>query len=118
VTKSTSSCEWCGEGFPKSTGPGRPRRYCRRSHRQRHYEARLLGERRQLGVDEVLVGRRAWEQLRDALYRLQAATEDVAMDVMQGRPTKAEYVDALAHLTQAVRELQEVSVEPLAVRAD
>ena len=76
-----------------------------------------MGERRGLGGDEVLLSRSAWEQLRDALYRLQTATEDVAMDVMQGRPTKAEYVDALVHLTAAIRELQDVSVEPLALRA-
>lgn len=36
------------------------------------------------------------------------------MDLLAGRTTKAEYVEALAHLTTAVRELQEVAVEPLA----
>lgn len=117
LSTSTTPCAWCGEPFPKSSGPGRPRRYCRRSHRQRHYEAQLAGERRQIGQDEVLVSRAAWEQLRDALYRLQAATEDVAMDLAQGRPTRGEYLEALVHLTQAVRELQEVSFEPLALRA-
>lgn len=104
--------------MPQVTGPGRPRRYCRRSHRQRYYEAQRLGERRGIGDDEVLISRRVWDQLRDALFRLQAATEDVAMDVMGGKPTKAEYIEALAHLTQAVSELQEVSVEPLALRAE
>jgi len=74
-----------------------------------------MGERRGISTDEVLLSRRVWESLRDALFRLQSAAEDVAMDVMQGKPTKAEYVEALAHLTEAVRELQEVSVEPLAV---
>ena len=113
----TQPCDWCGEPFPKKSGPGRPRKFCRRSHRQRHYEAQRVGEQRRIGVDEVLVSRRSWEALRDALYRLQSASEDVAMDLMQGKPTKAEYVEALAHLGQAVRELQELSVEPLALRA-
>lgn len=40
------------------------------------------------------------------------------MDLMAGRPTKAEYVDALAHLTAAIRDLQEVAVEPLAIGQD
>ena len=119
VTKSTTAmmlpCAWCGEPFPRSKGPGRPRRYCRRSHRQRHYEAKALGERRGIGRDEVLISRRVWDSLRDALYRLQTSAEDVAMDLSQGKPTRAGYVEAMAHLTQAVRELQEVSVEPLAV---
>ncbi|NND01464.1 MAG: hypothetical protein HKN91_01630 [Acidimicrobiia bacterium] len=72
-----------------------------------------MGERRGLGRDEVLVSRSAWNSLNDALYRLQSATEDVAMDISQGEATKAEYIEALAHLSLAVRELQEVSVEPL-----
>ncbi len=38
------------------------------------------------------------------------------MDLMAGRPTKTEYVAALAHLTAAVGDLQEIAVEPIAVR--
>lgn len=38
------------------------------------------------------------------------------MDLMGGRSTKAEYVAALAHLSAAVRDLQDVAVEPIAVR--
>ncbi len=40
------------------------------------------------------------------------------MDVLAGRPTKQEYVEALAHLTAAVRDLQSVAVEPVALGAD
>ena len=96
------------------TRPGRPRRYCRSSHRQRAYEARLLAEHRGIAPHEILIARRSWERLRDALYQLEAAAEDVALDITSGRPTKAEYVEALAHLTTAVRELQDVVVEPIA----
>lgn len=109
-------CEWCGGEFGAGGGPGRPARYCRRSHRQRAYEARRLAGERGIGVDEVLISRRTWEHLRDALYRLEAASEDVAMDLLAGRPTKAEYVEALAHLSAAVGDLQDIAVEPIAVR--
>jgi hypothetical protein len=115
VTKQTERCVWCGEVVAKAPGPGRPRRYCRDSHRQRAYEARRLATRRGLGADEVLITRRTWEALRDALYRLEAAADDVAMDVLQGRPTKEEYVVAIGHLTAAVRDLQDVAVEPVAI---
>ncbi len=37
------------------------------------------------------------------------------MDLLQGKPTKAEYVNALGHLSAAVRELQDVAVEPIAI---
>ncbi|MEA2001615.1 MAG: hypothetical protein U9N84_06985 [Actinomycetota bacterium] len=107
-------CEWCGGEYISAAGPGRPPRYCRRSHRQRAYEARRLAGERGIGPDEVLVSRRTWERLRDALYRIETASEDVAMDLMTGRPTKAEYVEALAHLSAAVRDLQDVAVEPIA----
>lgn len=77
----------------------------------------MAGERG-IRSDEVLIAMRTWEHLRDALYRLEAAAEDVALDLMAGRPTKTEYVDALAHLTAAVRDLQEVAVEPIALGSD
>jgi hypothetical protein len=98
-----------------ASGPGRPARYCRRSHRQRAYEARREAQRRGLGPDEVLLNRYTWERLRDALFRLEAAAHDVALDLAAGRATKADYVDALGHLTAAVRDLQEVAVEPTAI---
>ena len=97
------------------SGPGRPARYCRRSHRQRAYEARREAERRGLSPDEVLLSRLAWDRLRDALYRLEAAAQDVVLDIGSGRPTKADYAEALGHLTAAVRELQEIAVEPTAM---
>lgn len=114
-SKNLLRCEWCGGEFSAGNGPGRPPRYCRRSHRQRAYEARRMAGERGIRPDEVLLSRRTWELLRDAIYRLEAASEDVAMDLMAGRPTKGEYVAALAHLGAAVRELQEIAVEPLAV---
>ena len=70
---------------------------------------------RGIGRDEVLLSRRSWERLRDALYRLETTAEDVAHDLTAGRPTRADYVGALAHLSEAVRELQEVSLEPTAM---
>jgi hypothetical protein len=77
----------------------------------------MAGERG-IRPDEVLISRRTWEHLRDALFRLEAASEDVAMDLLSGRPTKTEYVQALAHLSSAVRDLQDIAVEPIAVGDD
>jgi len=95
---------------------GRPRRYCRPSHRQRAYEARRAARRRGLAADEVLLGRAAWERLRDARYRLEAALEDVTRDLAHGG-TEEEYAAALAHLARAARQLERVVVEPRALGA-
>lgn len=61
------------------------------------------------------MARNVWDALRDALYRLQSAAEDVALDTAGSRATKADYIDAVGHLTAAVRDLQEISVEPVAL---
>jgi len=63
----------------------------------------------------VVISRHAWDALRDALYRLEAAAEDVAVDLTGGKATKRDYVEAIAHLTSAVRDLQSIAVEPHAV---
>jgi hypothetical protein len=115
VAETVQHCAWCGGGFKVVPGPGRPQRYCRKSHRQRAYEARREARRRELGPDDVLITRRTWEHLRDALYRLEAAAEDVAIDIGTGRATKTDYIEALGHLSAAVRDLQDVVVEPTAI---
>ena len=44
----TVECLWCGDAFQTVPGPGRPRKYCCRAHRQRAYESRL-----QMGIGTV-----------------------------------------------------------------
>lgn len=93
-------------------GRGRPRRYCRPSHRQRAYEARRLAARRGLGPDEVLVNRHSWNALRDALTQLQAVGGRIARDVAAGEMPQADYVQAVGGLNAAVAELQAIAIEP------
>ncbi|MGW2089711.1 hypothetical protein [Streptomyces sp. NPDC001880] len=46
------SCEWCGEAVSQ-LGSRSPRLYCKRSHRQRAFEARRLGQPMQRDRDQV-----------------------------------------------------------------
>lgn len=46
------SCEWCGEAVSQ-LGSRSPRLYCKRSHRQRAFEARRLGRPMQRDRDQV-----------------------------------------------------------------
>ncbi|MFE3654607.1 hypothetical protein ACFXO2_43810 [Streptomyces sp. NPDC059152] len=57
------SCEWCGEAVDQ-IGTRTPRRYCKRSHRQRAFEARKHGEpMRRLRGEPAVVEEHVQEEL-------------------------------------------------------
>jgi hypothetical protein len=87
---------------------GRPRLYCRRSCRQRDYEARRRAAELGLGESELVVTRRELDELRDALYVLEAAVEDVDRDLATGGGP-AELQDAVDWLLAAARPLVALS---------
>jgi hypothetical protein len=110
VTKPTGHrrCEWCGRGFEVAAGVGRPRRYCRRSCRQRAYESRRRSSELGLGEAELIMARADLEELRDALYVLEAAVEDVERDVAEAGDDPEELRRALDWLLAATRPLVEL----------
>jgi hypothetical protein len=83
-------------------GPGRPRRYCKASCRQRDYEARRRAAELGLGEQELVVARAELERLRDRTYLLACTLEDVERDLAHG---DLDDRAALAALLDAVREL-------------
>lgn len=113
MTERSNACAWCGEVISNGGAPGRPRRYCRRSHRQRAYEARRLAERRQIHPDEVLVLRSTWDRLKEALSDLQGASRQVVANLADVEAVDPAYVEAVAGLSVALADLQEVA-EPTA----
>jgi hypothetical protein len=100
--------------FAVSGGQGRPPKYCRRSHRQRAFEARCLAARMGLESGEALVDAAALERLRDRIYALESALEDVESD-LRGDPSDVEYREAFRHLYAAASQLRDGCVEPRAV---
>jgi hypothetical protein len=90
--------------------------YCRRSHRQRAYEARHLASRHGLGDDDVLVSRQSLADLHDALYVLESALEDVDADLATGDDPERHRA-ALWHLYGATANLRKLRFEPKAVGA-
>jgi hypothetical protein len=99
----TKPCRWCGRPFPITSRTGRPREYCRRSCRQRHYEARRRAGELGLGEHELVVTRTELESLRDRLYVLACAVEDVERDV-DAQTEDAEVREALAWLLDAAKQ--------------
>jgi hypothetical protein len=102
----TRPCKWCGRPFPSSSGAGRPREFCRRSCRQRAYEARRRADELGLGEHELVIARDELESLRDRLYVLGCALEDVERDVDE-RSEAAEVREALAWLVDASKQAVE-----------
>ena len=76
-----SACAWCGKPIDQNEGAGRPRRYCRRSCRQRDFEARKRARELGLAESDLIVARRAMEGLDDLLFVLSCAIEDVENDL-------------------------------------
>jgi len=99
-------CRWCGRRLPPPSATGRPRRYCRRSCRQRAFEARRrLGElswaedrlrEHRVTADERYV---AFAALADLATELMADVEDQrAWD----DATRDEHVQRLAALVEGL----------------
>ena len=107
-------CAWCGRAFALSGALGRKARYCRRSHRQRAFEARCLAARMGLDSGEALVDAEALCRLRDRLYVLESALDDVESD-LRGKPSPEEYRGAFQHLYGAAAPLRDACPEPSAV---
>ena len=86
---------------------GRPPKYCKRSHRQRAFEASKRGLERGLGGGEVLVDATAWAALQDALYRLEAAVEDAATDLGDGLDPRSVVDGLVGTCSEAIEALPE-----------
>jgi len=107
VTKPTGPrrCRWCGRGFEVLPGSGRPPEFCRRSCRQRAYESRRRSSELGLSESELVVTRAELDALRDALYVVEAAVEDVDRDLAAAGDDPDEVRRSLDWLLEAVRPL-------------
>lgn len=102
-------CRWCGRRFVVPAGSaGRPRLFCRRSCRQRDFEARSRGRELGLAEDQIVLARRELSRLDDLLYVLACAVEDVEGD-LAGEHDDTDVRRALDWLLDAARPLAEMS---------
>jgi hypothetical protein len=73
-----------------------------------------VAEAHGLGPDDVLISRTAFQQLRDLLYRIDTALQDVDGDLASAGD-EAEYRRALWHLYRTAADVRTFSFEPKAV---
>ena len=92
-------------------GPGRPRRYCRQSCRQRDYEARRRAAELGLGEHELVITRAELQDMQDRLFVLACTIDDAERDLAQPEAKRvAELRRILAYVAAAARE----AVQPVA----
>jgi hypothetical protein len=95
-------CRWCRRPLTIEPGKvGRPREFCRRSCRQRDFEARRLAAATGIGDYVLTMTREQLARVRDDLYVLECAVGDVRRDLAAGMTTVAELGEALRWLLDA-----------------
>lgn len=98
------TCRWCRRPLDHPE-VGRPRQFCKRSCRQRDFEARTKAAAHGLDEHELVIARTQLDQLRDDLYVLQCAVEDVERDLGTGLDER-ELREAIDWLLTAARPLR------------
>ncbi len=102
-------CRWCRRPFDRKPGPGRPQEFCKRSCRQRDYESRLKAQEHGLDEADLILARSVIDTLRDDIYVLQCAIEDVDRD-LAASDSKQDVREALKWILDAARPLVENAI--------
>ena len=90
--------------LPIRAGPGRPQVFCRQACRQASYVAGRRRDELGLSETELIVTRQALDELRDKLYVLEAAIEDVERDLAEAEGQQ-DLREALDWILAAARPL-------------
>ena len=102
-------CQWCRKVILVTKPVGRPRKFCSHACRQWDWVASQRARASNLGPDELIVARAELDGLRDDLYALACAVEDVERDLAsaKGKPTLADLREHLDWLLDAARPLRD-----------
>jgi hypothetical protein len=110
VDEAVTPCAWCRRPLPHRKATGRPRVYCRQSCRQRAFEARRRLSELGLSESELVVTRADLDAVRDAIFVLEAAVQDVDADLAASNQP-ADVRAALDWLLAAARPLIALGVD-------
>lgn len=102
---SRQQCLWCRIPIQRPT-TGRPRKYCSQACRQWDWVTRQRSAELRLSEKELVVTRAALNELKDRIYVLSCAVEDVEQDLDPDLdPTMRDFRKALEWLLEAARPL-------------
>lgn len=77
------TCAWCGTEIQSNTR-GRPKKYCGKSCKQRAYEQRNRVAGTEIPAEAVIIQPERAAALKDSLFELRCAAEDVATASAEG----------------------------------
>lgn len=106
-----SRCLWCRVPLPITRGIGRPRRFCSQSCRQWDWVTRQRARELNLSEQELVIRRAELDDLRDRIYVLACAIEDVQDDVRSDiDPTTRDYRAALEWVLEAAEPVVRIGL--------
>ena len=101
-------CRWCRRVLPPQPRTGRRRQFCRQACRQWDWVARQRARELAISEDELVIARAELDALRDDLYVLACAVDDVRKDLAApGNRTRAELAESLTWLLDAAEPLRD-----------
>lgn len=104
--RDASRCVWCRTPLPRQTGSGRPRRFCTHACKQWDWVARQRATELALSENELVITRTALDALRDQIFILKCAIDDVESDLDPSiDPTTRDFKAALTWLLEAAKPL-------------
>ena len=113
TTQDHLKCRWCRSPLPTSSGAGRPREFCSQACRQWDWVARQRASELALSEDELVITRTERDKLRDQIFVLRCAVQDVEQDLDPSiDPTTRDYKAALSWLLDAARPLVQDQSQP------
>ena len=105
--KKQPTCAWCGKSIEAGTR-GRRRKYCSQACRQRAYEQRNNLANTNIPIDAVVLTPEQAEQLKDQLFEVRCAAEDIREAIKDGASAEeiSELIDELVTLTRVTEKLR------------
>ena len=94
-------CTYCHRPMEAASGVGRPRRYCRRSCRQRAFERRRRDRELAWGEDRVLELVHRHEQLSDRVAMVEDVVNELRQDLGDG--VELDVDEVIARIDSALR---------------
>jgi endogenous inhibitor of DNA gyrase (YacG/DUF329 family) len=105
-------CRWCRHVLASSNGPGRPKEFCSQRCRQWDWVSRQRASELALSENELVMTRDELDALKDQIYVLHCALNDVQTDLKSPRQTKETLLEMLGWIIQAAEPIASSSLTP------